>query len=281
MHSEVFHPKRGGTFQHNDNAYNLKILFLLLWQSPEGVFKRDPKKTQQKIMSRLGRVFNSISWKYALGEIFLIFIGITSAIWFNNWNENLKARAIEQQSLEEIQKAVNQDLIDIEENILGFKMRVYLYKKLSKHIKEQLPINDSLRHELNILQGYTYFLSNTGAYETLKSRGLETITNPDVRNQVVLYYDFEHEKIIHNERQHRQHFYEYIKPMTMKYFDISENFIHPLNYEAMIRDQEFIQIIYWALRTDSYLLQLYNELKNKALVLEQGLEKEIARLDTL
>ncbi|WP_262910644.1 hypothetical protein [Psychroserpens luteolus] len=33
------------------------------------------------------KLIKGINWKYAFGELLLIFLGITIAIWFNNWNE--------------------------------------------------------------------------------------------------------------------------------------------------------------------------------------------------
>ena len=35
---------------------------------------------------------HKINWQYAIGEVILIFVGITLAIAFNNWNEERKAR---------------------------------------------------------------------------------------------------------------------------------------------------------------------------------------------
>ena len=40
---------------------------------------------------KLGK--KEFNWKYVLGEILLIFIGINLAIWFNNWNASKKAIA--------------------------------------------------------------------------------------------------------------------------------------------------------------------------------------------
>ena len=39
----------------------------------------------------MGRFFNNkkdFNWKYILGEVLLIFVGINLAIWFNNWNNS-------------------------------------------------------------------------------------------------------------------------------------------------------------------------------------------------
>ncbi|HEY9117885.1 MAG TPA: hypothetical protein VIN11_08675 [Roseivirga sp.] len=49
-----------------------------------------------------------LNWKYALGEVALIFIGISLAIWFQNWNEDRKqsieAKAIIERLLFEVRE---------------------------------------------------------------------------------------------------------------------------------------------------------------------------------
>lgn len=225
------------------------------------------------------KLIKKINWKYALGELFLIFLAITMAIWFNNWNENQKSKKIEVKSIKEIKNAIHQDLVDIKENILGFKTRVALYELIINHIENDLPLDKNLKDRLPYLQGITTFLSNIGPYETLKSRGLETINNDSIRLKISLYYDFEYEKIQTNERQHYEHHINYIKPMMLKNFDLSNNEIKPLNYEFLFDDFEFKQTINWALRIDSYMLDLYQRLSKKGTSLIEELDNEIIQIE--
>jgi len=221
----------------------------------------------------------TVNWRYAFGELLLIFLGITMAIWFNNWNETQKSKKLEVKSMREIKSAIQQDLRDINENILGFTSRVTLYQQIIQHIEEDLPMSESLQRKLPYLQGITTFLSNTGPYETLKSRGLETINNDNLRLKISLYYDFEYEKIQTNERQHYEHAVNYLKPMVMKHFDMSNHRLEPLNYEQLFNNFEFEQTIRWALRIDSYMLELYESLQIIGESLVEELDTEIARVD--
>ena len=41
-------------------------------------------------MKKLFSALKKINWKYVVGEILLIFIGISLAIWFNNWNSSMQ-----------------------------------------------------------------------------------------------------------------------------------------------------------------------------------------------
>ena len=61
------------------------------------------------------------NWKYIIGEVSLIFIGISLAIWFNNWNENQKLKRVEVQILQEIKNGLQADLKDLQIN-MNFKL---------------------------------------------------------------------------------------------------------------------------------------------------------------
>ncbi len=53
---------------------------------------------------KLGK--KEFNWKYVLGEILLIFIGINLAIWFNNWNASKKAIADKKVAITKITEEV-------------------------------------------------------------------------------------------------------------------------------------------------------------------------------
>ena len=226
------------------------------------------------------RLFKKVNWFYAIGEILLIFIGITVAIWFNNYNEGQRAKEIEIQSLMEIKNGIDQDLKDISENVSGFRNRVKLFNKLIEHHNNSLPNNDSLQDQLKYLLGETTFLSHTGPYETLKSRGFQTITNDSLRKQIIKYYDFEHDLLRMYEKDHHDHFSKSLKPLMIKYFDLSSTKMIPLNYNQMISDKDFIQNIYWAKRNNSNLLKLYTKLQHFCEELVDNISKELNSLNT-
>lgn len=56
-------------------------------------------------------------FKYAIGEIILVVIGVLIALQVNNWNENRKEKQQEVKKLEEMQNALKSDLQDIRFNI--------------------------------------------------------------------------------------------------------------------------------------------------------------------
>lgn len=66
-----------------------------------------------------------LNWKYALGELMLIFLGISLAVGFQNWNEDrkqgLEAEAIVERLLVEVQEnqsSINNAIEDLEGSLL-------------------------------------------------------------------------------------------------------------------------------------------------------------------
>ena len=54
---------------------------------------------------------------YAVGEIFLVVIGILIALQINNWNEGLKERATEQSILKQLHSEYQSNLAQLDEKI--------------------------------------------------------------------------------------------------------------------------------------------------------------------
>jgi len=53
-------------------------------------------------------------FKYAIGEILLVVIGILIALQINNWNEARKARVKEVEILKDFQKGLSFDILQID-----------------------------------------------------------------------------------------------------------------------------------------------------------------------
>ena len=88
-------------------------------------------------------------FKYAIGEIVLVVIGILIALQINNWSEKNKLRTTETKILNELKIALERDLLNIKINIRSYKM----VNRALEIIKEQLqlnkPTNDSLSYAFN------------------------------------------------------------------------------------------------------------------------------------
>lgn len=61
------------------------------------------------------RKFWRLDWKYVIGEIVLLFIGINLAIWFNNWNSSKRLNQNKAVAVESIQQEINSNREEIQE----------------------------------------------------------------------------------------------------------------------------------------------------------------------
>ena len=144
--------------------------------------------------------------RYAIGEIVLVVIGILIALSINNWNEYQKERKSERLILSEIRNNLKYDLNDFESNIATLQNKSVASKEILQALKKNIPFHDSLGYYFSYLCAYPHFSSKTNGYKLLQSKGLEIITNNDLRNKITdLYEDryqylltFEKERIDYN-----------------------------------------------------------------------------------
>jgi hypothetical protein len=136
-------------------------------------------------------------FKYAIGEIVLVVIGILIALSINNWNENRKNRIIELSILEEIQEALIQDTIVINANLKYLLDKNSKSKELIAHIENKSPYNkrlDTLMMQIYYHRGYKTF--NISAFDLLKENGFGIIKNDTLRKQITKHYNSDLSDII-------------------------------------------------------------------------------------
>jgi len=133
-------------------------------------------------------------FKYAIGEILLVVIGILIALSLNNWRESVKLKTTERHLYSDILQELRIDLIDIQGN------RRYNQKYLSRYINAreiilndtQMQFVDTLAIISTELTNFSDFKNDASAYEMLSTSGkLDLITNKNIlkglQNMSALY----------------------------------------------------------------------------------------------
>lgn len=214
---------------------------------------------------------------YVLREVSLIFIGITVAVWFNNWNESKKARQTEIKTLVEINKAILQDLQDIRLNMNSYQGKILFYELLLDEIKTEAIMSKDAKERLVYVEGFATFISNIGPYETLKSRGLEKITNDEIRLDISSLYDVKYEGIKSIENVLHEHYFQYVKPNIIRFFDVYHK-DKPLYYSTLKNEQEFIKNIQWDIKINSTMLERNKQIVKDCEALIAKINQEVKRL---
>ena len=121
-------------------------------------------------------------FKYAIGEIVLVVLGILIALQINNWNEGRKNNIKEQQILSQLKDEYNANLLQLEQKITHRKKIIEAANKVLQLIDQPLNVNsDSLNSQLNIMIGNPTFkpiennLINSGNILLIKNKKLNQL----------------------------------------------------------------------------------------------------------
>lgn len=217
-------------------------------------------------MTVLSRLVRATDWRYAIGEVALIFVGITLALLANSWYEDLKDREEEREVLQQLVIGLDADIAALERNRTRIESKVRTMKQLEQHIQDELPYNSALDNSFKeILTGGSARL-NTAAFESLKYRGIDLISSPSLRGQLVDYYDTE-KSLLEQRNSSDQGDQWAAEPYFKKNFrwDSDQLLMRPIEYESLVNDTEFLNILsirIWAL--NNLASGIYARIEGKA-----------------
>tara|TARA_R110001632_G_scaffold43376_1_gene109886 strand:+ start:45055 stop:45768 length:714 start_codon:yes stop_codon:yes gene_type:complete len=129
-------------------------------------------------------------FKYAIGEIVLVVIGILIALQINNWNESRKQRVKEIDALENIKTSLLADLKlynGVFKLRLGWKQKGLEYLKEVAYYKRIVP-EDSIFSNYFDMGTDIVFRYDSGSYDALKSSGFDLIQNKELRKKIINTY---------------------------------------------------------------------------------------------
>jgi hypothetical protein len=142
-------------------------------------------------------------FKYAVGEIILVVIGILIALQINNWNENRKSNKVEAIYLKNIHRDLKEQLVSIDIQIeyeKGFCTAVSKIK--SDYAKNSVFIIDSsfYANATIITSRKTFVITDPTFRDLISSGNLNVLRNDVFKDQLIKYYqELERvEQIIHN-----------------------------------------------------------------------------------
>jgi len=126
--------------------------------------------------------------RYAIGEILLVVIGILIALQVNNWNEGRKDKKFEQEILSLIDQNLEQDSVSLSFELSNTKLAIHLTNRLLEQVRIK-NYNDSLNYWMGKIICFERFRSQSSAYEMLKAKGLENISDKTLQMSLISYYD--------------------------------------------------------------------------------------------
>lgn len=138
---------------------------------------------------------------YAVGEIFLVVIGILIALQINTWNELRKTRQYEVKMLKELKSTLENDRRYFSSQIPRLTTKQNAANRLLLMLENKEENLDTLNKYFSQLRFEVLFQYNSGAYGSIKSGGIDKISNDSIRAKMAGIYEFvipRSEKIFEN-----------------------------------------------------------------------------------
>ena len=185
---------------------------------------------------------------YAIGEILLVVIGILIALQVNNWNHQSNENEIEIALLQQLEKDLRNS--DSNYNVEFINRGIHSAEILLDYMKTNLPYEDSLAFHFASSFSWTRLVVNSGAYETIKSHGIEIISNIELRDEIINLYEgklyflrqLENITMDYVENMRRVEFVQFFKSSYVDFglrngYDAGKSV--PKDYERLKKNEEF------------------------------------------
>jgi hypothetical protein len=127
-------------------------------------------------------------FKYAIGEIVLVVIGILIALQVANWNEVRKNNVFEDEILSLIDQNLVIDSVSISTQLYKTYQAINFTDRLLEKVSKS-DYNDSLNFWMGKIISFERFNSQSSSFEVLKAKGIENISNKKLQLKLISYYD--------------------------------------------------------------------------------------------
>jgi hypothetical protein len=180
----------------------------------------------------------------------LIVVGVLLALAADSWWSERSERHAEAVLLAVMTNELQQDLAKLSRSLEAQRLAESATVSVQEHLQNGIPYTPALDTVLGRVYGTGgVTLPATGAYEGLKSRGLEVVANDSLRIAITHYYENVLPAIaLANEINYNVNF-EVIRPYFLSHFRAVRPGViaAPLDYAALARDAYFENMLVYRL----------------------------------
>jgi len=228
---------------------------------------------------------------YAIGEIVLVVIGILIALSINNNNERQKLVQKEIEVLHLFQESLITDLEKFEIITAFYERSKGSIIRVLDHLENNLPYEDTLAYDFyNTTLTYEQCSFMNGPFETLKSSGIELISNTNLRKKILEVYDDWDPWTETTEKRYVELIMNaglnIYKTRFDEFWRGSENdsvitgVMHPTNYNSLKEDKEYMYFLKTQLNLMGWIVE--NPMRGSithGTILKDLIEKELEQID--
>lgn len=147
---------------------------------------------------RIGLITSVANWRYAIGEILLIVIGVTIALAATSWYEQRLDRRDEIQVLEQLQQTLADDLQELVRTWEITRNRERDIVSLLTYLEAPHPNEQNISPNFQALFGWRIVRLTKAPFEALKSQSYKMISNDELRYELIAFYEDHFAKLEYN-----------------------------------------------------------------------------------
>jgi hypothetical protein len=196
---------------------------------------------------RTSRIIGAVNWRYAVGEVLLIVIGILIALAISDWNDRRLQRIQELALLEEIKLTLETDVAALETKLDEIRGAVEQLKSLEELLNNPQPYEPDMDRLFGAAYGFRMANLSSASYETLKSEGLQSVTNRGLRARIAHVFDHHYLLIEEWRDLEKATTVEVMRPYYLRHFEdlqFHEN-ARPIDYQMIVNDAYFQNLIHY------------------------------------
>ncbi len=199
---------------------------------------------------RVSRISGAVNWRYAVGEVLLIAVGIFVALQASEWQTRKTEHLTELSYLDELRTSLD---LDRQRILLGLDR----YRDIENRVEELIfmlqsgePYSQSMDSFFGAVYGTNAFDLNAAAYESLKSHGLTLISNRDIRSQIAQVYEQTYADVRRAVRTEESSVLDLLRPYFLKNFKdlVFNKSATPLDYVEVSNSTEFRNMVDYRLQ---------------------------------
>ena len=169
---------------------------------------------------RVSRLVSAPNWRYAVGEVALIVVGVTIALAGTSWYEGRQERRDEVLVLQQLRLTLSEDLQDINMTWEITRQRERNITALLNHLESDSAYTAELARNFQALIGWRVVSIKTAPFEALKVQGYRVISNATIREKLISFYEDHYRKLEYSNNLDRDFAIEKVQPYFFKNFVI-------------------------------------------------------------
>lgn len=203
------------------------------------------------LLRRITEHVKAQNWTAVTLDFVIVVVGVFIGIQVSNWNEARGQAHKEEVVLRQLRTSLLADLAGIDGELDRYRRIDSRVSSILDHLRTKRPYDPSMDADFGAMYGFNYLALDRAAYESLKSSGIELISNDRLRAQIARVYEKRYQLIERSMTGERDVVLEILRPYFLDHFRDMRFTVSatPIEYQTLVEDIRFANLADYRLQT--------------------------------